>query len=136
MAPPSSSEKTIVYFDGVCSLCNQFVDLLLKLDRDDRLRFAPLQGQTAFNRLPRSDTQNLGSLVVSKNEEVYRESAAVIQILLELRGFKALGYLMKLIPGFLRNWAYRLVAKNRYRIWGKKETCRIPTSEERAHFVS
>ncbi|RYZ78592.1 MAG: DUF393 domain-containing protein [Proteobacteria bacterium] len=130
------SSKTIVYFDGVCSLCNNFVDLLLKLDRDDRLRFAPLQGQTAFNRLPQNDTVQLGSLVVSQNEKIFRESNAVVQILLELKWFKPLGYLLKLTPGFLRNPAYRFIARYRYRIWGKKETCRIPTPKERAHFIS
>ena len=131
----AESDKTSVYFDGVCSLCNNFVDLLLRLDRGDRLRFAPLQGQTAFHRLPASDTQNLGSLVVSKKETVYRESGAVIQILLELGNLKVLGYLMMLVPRFVRDPAYRLVARHRYRIWGKKDSCRIPTAEERAHFV-
>jgi predicted DCC family thiol-disulfide oxidoreductase YuxK len=129
------NRKTIVYFDGVCSLCNHFVDLLLRLDRADRLRFAPLQGQTAFKRLPPSDTVNLGSLVVSKGDRVYRESNAVVQILLELGRYKFLGYLLKMIPEFARDTAYRFVARHRYQIWGKKETCRIPTPEERAHFV-
>lgn len=128
--------KTVVYFDGVCSLCNNFVDLLLQLDGQDRLRFAPLQGQTASQRLPKSDTEGLGSLVVSKNQSIFRESDAVIQILLELGWMKILGYGLRVIPSFLRQAAYRFVAKHRYKIWGKKETCRIPTPEERAHFVS
>ncbi len=125
----------IVYFDGVCGLCNELVDWLMRKDSQGKFRFAPLQGETARRELPSTDVENLASIVISKNQAVYRQSDAIVQLLLELPGWGPAARALQLIPRPLRDLGYKLVAKNRYQVWGKKETCRIPTKEERARFL-
>lgn len=133
---PSESAYPIVYFDGVCGLCNAFVDFLLRIDTYNRMKFAPLQGETARLHLPEEDRQQLGSVVFQRGPQTWRHSAAVVRILLTAGGLWALaGALIWLIPAPLRNLGYRFIAVRRYRMFGKKETCRLPTPAERAKFL-
>lgn len=136
-SPSTGEDPTpVVFFDGVCGMCNRFVDFLLRHDRQGVFRFAPLQGETARNFLPRSDTDSLGSLVLMSHGKAYRRSSAVVRILLGLGGCWAIqGALLWLIPLPLRNLGYRLVAFCRYRLFGKKESCRLPSPEERERFL-
>ncbi|MCA8998987.1 MAG: thiol-disulfide oxidoreductase DCC family protein [Planctomycetaceae bacterium] len=124
-------EATIVFFDGVCGLCNGFVNFLLDRDSRQRLRFAPLQGETAAMLLDPADTHNLHSVVFMKGDRQWRRSSAVVRIFLELGGVWALlGGLMWMIPKPLRDFGYKLVANFRYRLFGKQETCRMPKPGE------
>lgn len=126
----------IVFFDGVCGLCNSSVDFVLRHDRRGRLRFAPLQGEMAARLLPAADRENLGSLVLWSEGHTFRRSTAVVRILWQLGGFWTIpAACLWLIPAPLRNGGYRLVAALRYRLFGKKETCRLPTPEERGRFL-
>lgn len=125
----------VVYFDGVCGFCNQLVQQLLKADKSARLKFAPLQGETAKSELSPEDTENLDSVVVTKDGRTFRESDAVVQLLLELPNYRWLGRALAFIPRVLRDFGYRLVARFRYRIWGSLEACRLPLPEERARFL-
>ena len=126
----------IVFFDGVCGLCNSSVDFVLRHDHHGRLKFAPLQGETAARLLPAADRENLGSLVLWDDGRMFRRSSAVIRILWRLGpAWRVLGWLIWLIPLPLRNGGYRLVAASRYRLFGKKETCRLPSPEERGRFL-
>jgi predicted DCC family thiol-disulfide oxidoreductase YuxK len=130
------SGDPIVFFDGVCGLCNSSVDFVLRHDRQGRMRFAPLQGETAARLLPAEDRDNLGSLVLWEDGRAYRRSTAVVRILSKLGGgWTVLAAGMWLIPAPLRNAGYRIVAKLRYRLFGKKETCRLPSPEERSRFL-
>ncbi|MFN5182279.1 MAG: DCC1-like thiol-disulfide oxidoreductase family protein [Bacteroidota bacterium] len=131
----SKAEKPIVFFDGVCGLCNSSVDLLMKEDRINVLLFAPLQGETAKNSLPPEIIKNLKSLVFYKNNCVYTQSDAVIEIGKAIGGFWGLSFLLKVIPKFARNLFYNLIAKNRYKWFGMKETCRMPTKDERERLL-
>lgn len=138
--PPATSETQaeapIIYFDGVCGLCNRSVDRVIAWDRNHIFHFAPLQGETAAARLEPADIQNLGSLVVQVDGRTYRKSSAVVRILWQLGGFAGLlGTMLWLIPRPIRDLGYRLIATNRYRMFGKKETCRMPSPEERARFL-
>ncbi len=127
--------SSIVFFDGVCNLCNEFVDFLVRHDRAHALRFASLQGKTALSTLGPGAGAQLASVVFYENGSVSTESLAVIQILIRLgSAWRALA-ILKLIPSFLRDPIYRWVARNRYRWFGKRETCRLPSSEERALFL-
>jgi predicted DCC family thiol-disulfide oxidoreductase YuxK len=126
----------IVFFDGMCGLCNSSVDFVLRHDRLGRLKFAPLQGETAERLLPTADRENLGSLVLWDDGQLFRRSSAVVRILWRLSPvWRVLGWLIWLIPLPLRNAGYRLVAALRYRLFGKKETCRLPSPDERSRFL-
>jgi len=126
----------IVFFDGVCGFCNASVNFLLNRDRNARLTFAPLQEETAREQLLPDDLAGLSSLVILRQGKVYRRSAAVVRVLWELGGiWGLLGTLLWLIPRPLRDLGYSFLARNRYRIRGKKETCRLPRPEERARFL-
>jgi predicted DCC family thiol-disulfide oxidoreductase YuxK len=124
-------ERPILFFDGLCGLCNSSVDFVMKRDTRNVFRYAPLQGETAAEHLSEKDRVDLNSVVLKTPEGLYRHTSAVVRILWKLPGiWPVLGALLWLIPRPIRNFGYRLVAKNRYRIFGKKETCRLPTPEE------
>ncbi|MCA9062525.1 MAG: DUF393 domain-containing protein [Planctomycetaceae bacterium] len=126
----------IVYFDGVCGFCNHTVNFLLQRDRRCQLMFAPLQGTTAAERLPGELTATLDTLVMQIDDRTYVRSAAVVRMLWTLGGIWAVcGTLLWLIPLPLRNLGYRMVARIRYRLFGKHEACRLPTPMERARFL-
>lgn len=131
-----TEEQTILFFDGVCGLCNLFVDFVLKHDKQQHLFLSPLQGETAARLLSEHDCTQLDSVVFWEHNQGVRYSTAVVRILLNLGwGWRILGCLLWLIPFPIRNLGYRIIAKSRYRIFGKKETCRMPTPEERERFL-
>jgi predicted DCC family thiol-disulfide oxidoreductase YuxK len=126
----------IVFFDGVCGLCNRAVDFLLTHDRHARLRFAPLQGETARVRLPETDLQSLSSLVIVDGDLILRKSDGFLYALSSLGGrWRALAFVLRLIPRFLRDFVYDTVAANRYAWFGKRDACRLPTPSERSRFL-
>jgi predicted DCC family thiol-disulfide oxidoreductase YuxK len=132
----SSREPDVVFFDGVCGLCNRSVDFILRHDRRGAMLVSPLQGETAQQRLDPADREQLGSLVLWTDGRTYRRSAAVARILWRLGPlWKTAGAVLWLIPLPFRDLGYRLIASNRYRLFGKKETCRLPTEAERARFL-
>jgi predicted DCC family thiol-disulfide oxidoreductase YuxK len=126
----------IVFFDGVCGFCNASVNWLLCRDRHRRLVFSPLQGETAQRLLTPADVQNLHSLVLWTPRGVYRKSSAAVRLAWTLGGiFAVFAALLWLVPLPLRNWGYDVIAKRRYRILGQRESCRVPSAEERARFL-
>lgn len=131
------TDARIVFFDGVCGFCNASINFLLKRDTHRRLLFAPLQGETARERLSAADIENLNSMVFCTPTGCYRKTAAVVRIGWTLGGvWSVLATLLWLIPRPLRDVGYNFIARNRYRIFGKKETCRLPTPDERARFLN
>ena len=133
--PPSPI--AIIFFDGVCGLCNRFVDLLLRIDTDRRFFFAPLQGDTATKLLGgQLDLTNPTSIVLLIGDQRFERSEAVGIILRSLGWpWKAAGLTLALLPQKLADWGYDQVATNRYRLFGKLESCRLPTSEEQDRFL-
>lgn len=132
----AGQEHPVIFFDGFCGLCNTFVNFVLPRDRRRLFRFAPLQGETANERLDRQDVDDLGTLVLLDEQGTHRRSAAVVRILKRLGGFwRLLAILLWVVPRPLRDLGYRVVARYRYRVFGKKEACRVPTAEEREHFL-
>jgi predicted DCC family thiol-disulfide oxidoreductase YuxK len=135
-APP----PILVFFDGVCGLCNRFVDFLIAHDRKRQLRYAPLQGARFREILARHPgLAEIDSIVVVENsgpeETVHTFSNASLAALSKLPGLWKAVVLLRLIPRFLRDAVYRLIAENRYRIWGRNDTCRLPGPEERDLFL-
>ncbi len=128
--------ESILFFDGVCGLCNKAVDFVLVRDYQQAIKFAPLQGDTARRLLTPAEVENLNTMILWVKGRSYRKSAAAVRVLWRLSlGWKILGTLLWLIPLPLRNLGYTLVARNRYRFFGKKESCRLPTPAERLRFL-
>lgn len=126
---------TIVFFDGVCNLCNNFIDFVIKRDRHKKIYFAPLQGESSQQYLKESDHQNLSSIVLLYQGQLYRQSSAVLIILSQIYAYPLIFKALLLLPEFLRNFCYNLISRNRYRLFGKKNSCRIPTESEREQFL-
>jgi len=127
--------KKIIFFDGVCGLCNKTVNFLMSVDKRQNLRFAPLQGDTAKNHLPAEIIEDLNTLVFYEDGELTNRSTAVLRALKAIGGFCGLLYVGIIIPRPLRDWIYKIVAKNRYKWFGEHETCRMPTPEERGRLL-
>ncbi|WP_417381548.1 thiol-disulfide oxidoreductase DCC family protein [Gimesia sp.] len=131
-------DKPILFFDGVCGLCNSSVDFAMARDRHARLYYAPLQGETAQELLSEQDLANVDTVVFRTVEgsHCYKRSAAVVR-LLWLLGFpwNVCGWLLWCIPLPFRDLGYRLIASVRYRLFGKHETCRMPSPDERARIL-
>jgi len=137
-AIPATTEavRRILFFDGVCGLCNWSIDFVLNRDRRGDFQFAPLQGETAQALLEAADTADLNTMVLWVDGRTYRKSAAAVRVLWQLDPvWQCLGTLLWLIPLPIRNLGYTLVASNRYRLFGKKDTCRLPSPQERARFL-
>jgi predicted DCC family thiol-disulfide oxidoreductase YuxK len=125
----------IVFFDGVCGLCNSFVYFLIKIDKTKVLRYAPLQGSTAMQSLPKEYIEELSTFVFKKNDKIFNKSNAVIELLKTLGGFWYLSAILLIFPLFIRDLVYDFVAKNRIKWFGEKESCRMPTVTERELFL-
>jgi predicted DCC family thiol-disulfide oxidoreductase YuxK len=130
------TDAPIIFFDGVCGLCNRAVDALLQADRQAVFRFAPLQGETAKRLLPPlpEDPEDW-SIVYLDERGVHRYSDASLEICRRLGGAWSLAALLRFVPRALRDPVYLWIARNRYRWFGKRDSCRVPTSDERARFL-
>lgn len=127
--------KQILFFDGVCGLCNHVVNLLLSVTAGHTIKFTPLQGKTAAEKLGPENTQQLSTIVYWRDGKMLTKSSAVAAVLRDVGGFWALGWAMLILPRALRDFGYDLVAANRYKMFGKRDACRMPTPDERARFL-
>ena len=133
----------IILYDGVCGLCNRLVQFLLKRDKEGRLRFASLQSDFAAKVLQRHgiDAKDLDTMNVIENyeqpgERVLQRSDAILRAGRELGGlWGVLASAGKLVPRVLRDPVYRFVARNRYRVFGKYESCMLPDPNQRSRFL-
>jgi predicted DCC family thiol-disulfide oxidoreductase YuxK len=133
----------ILLYDGVCGLCNRLVQFILRRDPEGVFQFASLQSGLAARILAGhgADSADLDTLYVVVNpdqpdEYLLARSDAVIFILKQLGGFwRFAGFLSQLKPRFLRDWGYRVVAHNRYRVFGRFESCMLPSAEYRDRFL-
>lgn len=130
--------KSLILFDGVCTLCNASIDFVMKRDRKNRFLVGALQEPISKKVL--SDFKvapaYLDSLVLLEHGKIYFRSTAALRIAKRLGGLWPALYLFILIPSFVRDPIYDWIGRNRYRWFGKKSTCRIPTAEERSKFLS
>lgn len=130
------STERVVYFDGHCNVCNAFVDFLIRRDHRRRLKYAPLQGETARARLPIDLVTDLSTMVLEEPDRISKESTAAIRTIGHLGGMYSLMFVFLIVPRFIRDYVYRWVAAHRYLWFGKRDTCRLPTAEERAQFLT
>ena len=131
----NQANPPIVFFDGVCGLCNSSVDFIQAEDHRRVFKFAPLQGDTARRMLATDKLADLKSMVYVDEHGQYERSSAILRIGTRLGNIWSVAWLGFLIPERLRNALYDFIARNRYRWFGQKEACRIPTAEERAYFL-
>lgn len=123
----------ILFFDGHCNLCNGFINFLVLRDKERKIKYAPLQGSTAAEMLPEQYVEQLNSVVLLDEGVIYTESEAALRALKVTSKFYGV---LLYVPEFFRNMVYRFVAKNRYKIFGRSDTCRVPSEEERQLFLS
>ena len=127
--------QKIVFFDGVCSLCNFAVDFITQRNPQRTLKIASLQGETAQKMLDEELRSVLSSLVYFENGKIYTHSDAALRICKDLSFPWNLFPILLLVPRFLRDFVYKLIARNRYKMFGKRDTCRLPTKEEASYFL-
>lgn len=131
-----TGESPVIFFDGVCGLCNAWVDFVIVRDKRQLFRFAALQGETARDRLRIAPGDPLDSVVLADKTGVYQKSDAVWRILKSLGGvWSTAGFFLRLLPRPIRNWGYDFVARRRYKWFGRKETCRMLEPAERELFL-
>lgn len=135
METTPNTHARIVFFDGMCVLCNRFVGVLCRYDRNRRYRFAHLHGLTAFSVLNQNDITLNDSVIFIHNGSIFRNSEAVIRILIGLGGIWKIFFVFYMVPPFIRDFIYRIIAKYRYFLFGKSTVCRIPNDNEAIHFL-
>ena len=120
---------SIILFDGVCNLCNGAVNFVIKRDPGNVFKFAPLQEKQGALLLKTHaiDIQKLDSIVLIENGNVYIKSSAALRIARKMSNLWPLFFVLLIIPSFIRDGVYDFIAKNRYKWFGKKEQCMIPT---------
>ncbi len=136
-SPELLKRHAVVLFDGVCNLCNGSVNFIIDRDPDGYFRFASLQSEEAeaIMRSAGISDETLESIVLVEGGRVFRRSDAVLRIARKLKGPWSALALFTVVPRPIRDRVYDWIARNRYRWFGKRDTCRIPTPELRARFL-
>jgi predicted DCC family thiol-disulfide oxidoreductase YuxK len=134
---PLVSHGPVILFDGVCNLCNGAVQFIIRRDKKNVFRFASLQSDPAKKMMASAGLppDKLDSIIVIKNNRVYRESDAAIEIAKEFSGGWKLLSWFGIFPKIVRDPAYRLIARYRYRLFGKRDICMIPTPDLKSKFL-
>lgn len=128
--------QNILFFDGICHLCNASIDFLLSRDRRRRLLFASLQGRNACERLSESDRSSLDTVVLIENGRLWKKSSAILRALILLGGgWGFLGRILWWIPRPLRDLVYDFIARRRILWFGQRATCRLPTPAEKGRLL-
>ncbi|MBS9767028.1 MAG: thiol-disulfide oxidoreductase DCC family protein [Flavobacteriaceae bacterium] len=132
----NTNNQFIVLFDGVCHLCQWSVQFIIKQDPKKRFVFASLQlDDSKAILLQKKVKNNLNSIVFIEKGRIYTESTAVLKILKHLNNGLSLLYIFIIIPSFIRDFFYKIIAKNRYKWFGKTEKCIIPSKELKERFL-
>lgn len=127
----------IILFDGVCNFCNSSINFVIDHDPEKHFKFAALQSEIGQEILTQfhKNTKDFDSVILLKNNQLYEKSEAALEITKHLSGFWKYLSVFKILPTFFLNFFYDIIAKNRYRIFGKSDSCRMPTAELRERFL-
>ncbi|MGQ0739181.1 MAG: thiol-disulfide oxidoreductase DCC family protein [Bacteroidota bacterium] len=130
-------EQPLILFDGVCNFCNYWVNFAIKRDRKKKLKFTTLQGEAARRLLPQYhiNPTSLSSVILIDKGKAYTQSSAALRMYKYLDGGWKLFYGLMIIPKFIRDFFYNIIARKRYKWFGKRETCIVPTAELRERFL-
>ena len=128
--------KKIIFYDGLCAMCNRFIRILITLDKKEKFLLAPLQGKNG-KILQKKFSKELKGIdsVIFYNKKVYTKSSAVINILSELDGIYKLAYIFNIIPSFISDSIYDYIARNRFQWFGKLDKCPMPEKKNISRFL-
>jgi len=132
-----NAEKPIILFDGVCNFCNAMVNFIIRQDKKSTFLFCALQSEAGKKLLGEYniDWKANDSFVVIENNKAYLKSDAALKLYDKLRWYWKWTQLFWVVPKFIRDWVYNVIAKNRYKWFGKREQCMVPTAEVRQKFL-
>ena len=128
--------RSIVLFDGVCNFCSDSVNFIIQHDTENKFMFAPLQSEKGIElRAKYGIEDNIDSIVLIEDDRAFTRSTGALRIAKRLGGIWAAAYVLIIVPLPIRDYFYELFAKYRYRWFGKKDECMLPTPEIRARFL-
>ena len=129
--------KSIILFDGVCNFCNSSVNFIIKHDTKKHFLFASLQSDVAKEILLQLDKKKIieDSIVLIQDGKLYQKSTAALKIVKKLNGLYPIIYAFTIVPLFIRDGLYDIIAKNRYKWFGKKDSCMIPSTKIKNRFI-
>ena len=128
--------ERIVLFDGICNFCNGAVNFIIRHDHAKKFRFAPLQSE--FGEQMRAKFgigDDVDSIILIEGDQAYLHSTAGLRVAKTLGGIWSLGYAFIIIPTPIRDWFYKLFAKYRYKLFGRKDVCMMPTPDIKERFI-
>ncbi len=134
---PMYFETPILLFDGICNLCNSTVQFVIKRDTTAKFKFAALQseyGQLMLKNFRLPDTF-IDSFIYIKGDRCFIKSSAILHMLKDIGGAWQLLYIFIIVPRIIRDFCYDVIARSRYKIWGKRESCMIPTPDLKSRFL-
>lgn len=135
MGASGKINKDIIFFDGVCNLCNGAVNFIIDRDPKHKFQFASLQSAKAKELLPERAFDVDSILLLRNDGQLLKKSSAALEIAKNLSGGWFLLYVFKIVPTFIRDAVYDLIAKNRYKWFGKLDSCRVPTPDLQERFL-
>lgn len=129
-------DNNIIFFDGVCNLCNSSVNFIIKRDKRNLFKYSYLQSEFSSNKLIKHGTSiSMKTIIFLEDGRLYEKSTAVLRIIRKLGGIWSIFYVFIIVPEFIRDAIYDLIARNRYKWFGKSEQCRIPYPETKNRFI-
>lgn len=137
----TTSSSPVMLYDGVCGFCAQSVQMIIKLDKLGVIKFAPLQGEFGSNiKLRHKELENIDSVIILEtkpdgSEQIFVRSDAILRIARHLGGIWRLLEISYIVPKTIRDFFYDLFARNRYKVFGKYDSCTLPSPEVRARFI-
>jgi predicted DCC family thiol-disulfide oxidoreductase YuxK len=132
-----NKNKDIILFDGMCNMCNTFVNFIIKLDKKEQFLFSPISGKKGQELAKKFNLnqKKIDSIILLSDNKIKIKSDAAIQIIASLSIFFKPFIILKIIPKKVLDFKYDFIAKNRYRFFGKRNTCSIPTKKNLARFI-
>lgn len=129
--------RPLLLFDGVCNLCNRSVRFIIERDKKKKFRFAPLQGTAGQEILRRFglSPDDINSFILLEGDKIYTRSTGALRVARKLRGGWKLLYGFIIVPRIIRDAVYDVIARNRYKWFGKKEECLLPAPELKERFL-
>ena len=129
-------DKEIILFDGVCNFCNFWVNFVIKRDKKDLFRFASLQSEKSIELTSKFNFNALkqDTFILIKGDKFYTKSTAALMVCKELSSPIKILFPLIIVPKIFRDFVYDLIARNRYKLFGKRESCRIPTEQDKLKF--
>jgi predicted DCC family thiol-disulfide oxidoreductase YuxK len=130
-------DKSIIFFDGVCNLCNGFVNFIIPRDQKNRFQFSSLQSAKAQIILKDYHyfIDDISTVILLEDGQLFTQSTAVLKIVRKMSGLWPLLYAFIIIPKPIRDFLYKRIANNRYRLFGKRDSCRMPSPELKSKFL-